>query len=158
SALLGLWSCAGVPGEKCDPASFQASCDGQALTRCAALPDGEAFQVTDTCGAGSVCDAAHGACGFCGDGIVSPGEACDPRDPQGGSSCETDCTAKGCGNGVLDADRDEECDEGASNGAPGNPCDATCHLASAGVPFCGDGNQDPGEECDDGNHQNGDSC
>ena len=50
-----------------------------------------------------------------------------------------------CGDGVQQAG--EQCDDGTSNGIPGDPCSATCTMASTG---CGDGVLESGEECDDG--------
>jgi cysteine-rich repeat protein len=60
---------------------------------------------------------------------------------------------------VVDAG--EECDNGASNGAAGDPCDASCHLVSSEPgpePRCGNGVVDSGEDCDDGNTKNEDGC
>jgi cysteine-rich repeat protein len=67
------------------------------------------------------------------------------------------CSVAVCGNGVVDFG--EACDDGGSNGAPGERCDATCHLVSAG-PLCGNGAVDAGEQCDDGasNGTPGDRC
>lgn len=50
-----------------------------------------------------------------------------------------------CGDGVQQAG--EQCDDGTSNGLPGDPCSATCAMAKTG---CGDGVIETGEECDDG--------
>src|SRR4030095_892009 len=64
-----------------------------------------------------------------------------------------------CGDGVIGAG--EECDSEASNGAPGDPCDASCHLVSSEPgpqPSCGDGVVGTGEECDDGNTKDEDGC
>jgi cysteine-rich repeat protein len=36
--------------------------------------------------------------------------------------------------------------------------DATCGLPPEELGFCSDGNQDPGEACDDGNAVSGDGC
>ncbi len=57
-----------------------------------------------------------------------------------------------CGDEVID--ENEECDDGASNSLAG-PCLPTCELAG-----CGDEIFQPGlgEECDDGNNNNGDNC
>jgi len=62
-----------------------------------------------------------------------------------------------CGNGVIEPDFEEECDEGAGNG-DASECSMTCRIAS-----CGDGLVQPGEDCDlgDDNSDNGectDSC
>ena len=55
-----------------------------------------------------------------------------------------------CGNGIVDAE--EECDEGGENTPT---CDKDCTYAE-----CGDGlsNIMAGEECDDGNYDDGDGC
>lgn len=48
----------------------------------------------------------------------------------------------------------EDCDEGAGNSAaPGATCRPDCSFAG-----CGDGIVDPGEDCDDGNFDETDSC
>src|SRR5262245_1100760 len=68
------------------------------------------------------------------------------------------CTSS-CGNGVVDAG--EQCDDGASNGTPGDKCDAKCHLVGGspgGAVVCGNGVLEPGEQCDDGNTEDGDGC
>ena len=36
-----------------------------------------------------------------------------------------------CGDGVLDADREEQCDEGANNGKPGSTCSIDCKTVTA---------------------------
>ena len=73
----------------------------------------------------------------CGDGIVSPGEECDPPS-QGpdGFQCDSSCHRSRCGNGIIDSG--EECDPPATG-----RCDQTCH-----VPTCGNRVVDPGEDCD----------
>lgn len=60
-----------------------------------------------------------------------------------------------CGDGVIDLDVGEECDDG--NQQNGDGCDQNCQL-EGNSPFCGNGLLDAGEECDDGNQQNGDGC
>lgn len=59
------------------------------------------------------------------------------------------CTAKTCGNGIMDPA--ELCDDG--NTLVGDGCRSNCTLER-----CGDGLQDPEEECDDGNASNEDGC
>jgi len=49
-----------------------------------------------------------------------------------------------CGNGVIEPDFDEECDDGAGNG-DASACSMTCRIAS-----CGDGLVQPDEDCDRG--------
>lgn len=100
---------------------------------------------------------------------MQAGEACD-----GGPGCSALCTEPRCGDGVLDLelgeacddggasvgctatcqlarcgdgllDLGEACDEGSANGAPGAACTAACEVER-----CGDGVLDPDEACDDG--------
>jgi len=114
----------------------------------------------------------EGPSGVCGDGIPgnSPGEECDdgdldpidtyytinPNDDDG--VCVIDffmdyvCMNNICGDGYLCGeavecgDGIEECDDG--NNINGDGCSFDCNLEGGG--FCGDGNKDPGEECDGG--------
>ena len=85
----------------------------------------------------------------CGDGELGFGETCD----DGGESetCDADCTAATCGDGVVNPSAGEACDDvGAST-----TCDADCTI-----PECGDGvlNSLTGEFCDDGNNLSFDGC
>ncbi|MEM7159696.1 MAG: DUF1554 domain-containing protein [Myxococcota bacterium] len=50
-----------------------------------------------------------------------------------------------CGDGVIDAELQEICDDGENNG-PGQACNANCELN-----VCGDGDPGPAEGCDEGN-------
>jgi len=59
--------------------------------------------------------------------------------------------AEKCGDGNLDVDLGEQCDDG--NTVDGDGCSSECILEK-----CGDGELDTGEECDDGNTQSGDGC
>jgi len=59
-----------------------------------------------------------------------------------------------CGNGVFNPECREECDAGAANSdTQPDACRIGCQLAR-----CGDGVQDSGEECDDGNLEPCDGC
>ncbi len=81
----------------------------------------------------------------CGNGIVEPGEQCDPPN---GTTCDANCQRiPTCGDGFVDAG--EECDP-----PNGTTCDANCQR----IPVCGDGFIDGSEECDDGNTTPGDGC
>lgn len=110
----------------------------------------------------------------CGDGRVAPSETCDP--PADGV-CTADCqwVLPNCGDGVVQSDEREECDDGndrAGDGChrcrlecgdnvvnplfgeqceppgttSGRPCDEACHW----VPVCGDGIFQPEKEGCDG--------
>jgi hypothetical protein len=75
----------------------------------------------------------------CGDGIVEPGEQCDPPRTGGdGLQCGPNCQLLTCGNFQID---------------PGEQCDPPqahiCSLTCQNVPAtCGDGILQVGEECD----------
>ena len=86
----------------------------------------------------------------CGNGSVDGDEECDDGNEEDGDACLSDCTANTCGDGIVNAD-DEECDDEGESEA----CDEDCTLSE-----CGDGtvNMVAGEECDDGNTDDGDGC
>ncbi len=102
------------------------------------------------------------------------------------NACRPPCKLPTCGDGVVDGDLDEFCDDGntinnddcsrqcelrdCGNGTieAGEDCDApspgTCPSGTCGVacecpvPVCGNGFEEPGEECDDGNTTPCDDC
>ena len=86
-------------------------------------------------------DDAYGGCTtacqwgpYCGDGIVqSPPESCDlgsqDTASHGTQGCTPGCQAPAyCGDGIVQTNEGEECDLGANNGMPMQPCDSMCHL------------------------------
>jgi len=82
--------------------------------------------------------------------------SCNPDPPDGQVTDPHGCRtiilpAPFCGDGVLDDDLGEECDDGPQN-ADDAPCTSDCNKAS-----CGDGHLQAGEECDDG-PQNADNA
>jgi len=121
---------------------------------------------------------------ICGNGVVDPGETCDPLGgqwPPNGNPCRETCTY--CGDGIPN--NGEQCDDGNANNndgctnicmlpvcgdsfiGPGETCDppgqpgpnqqqpGTCRETCK---YCGDGIVNNGEQCDDGNGVNGDGC
>lgn len=77
----------------------------------------------------------------CGDGIVDAGEACDERGPT--TTCDVDCTAVICGDGLRNVAAGETCDTIMDTLG----CDSDCSP-----PRCGDGHRNVDlEDCDDGN-------
>ena len=106
-------------------------------------------------------DDCEGGGSECGDNVIEPGEECDPPVP---NYCNEDCSlwqppTGQCGDGQVQAEMDEECDDG--NTENGDGCDEFCKfeaLCCEPSPCCCDGAQDPGEECDDGNDISGDGC
>jgi hypothetical protein len=79
---------------------------------------------TNTDGAHSTSSAVGGVLGkFCGDGVVTPPEACDPGEAGETATCDFDCTAAMCGDGTLNTTAGEECDP-----PDGTTCSAACKL------------------------------
>ena len=114
-------------------------------------------------------DSSGGPSTVCGDGMVEGDEDCD--DAGESATCNADCTAAACGDGVVNAAAGEVCDaggetpecdadctpaecgDGVVNSMAGETCDDegpsdTCNADCMAV-SCGDGYVDPGEECDD---------
>ncbi len=154
------------PGERCD--------DGNAI-------GGDGCDATCQSESGWVCRVPGQPCvPICGDGVVTEPESCDlggVLDP-GCVDCQlvpgytcgtTACARATCGNGTPEPG--EQCDDGDSNGlyfADGTGCSRSCTLEptcrdgsgynQACTTTCGDGNLEPGEDCDDGNLFDGDGC
>jgi cysteine-rich repeat protein len=108
-------------------------------------------------------DAAPDACrtncmpATCGDGVVDHDEQCDDGNLVGCDGCDADCHLEVgwlCGDGVVSADCEEECDDGPGNDDTlPNACRTDCRAA-----HCSDGVVDDGEPCDDGNLTSCDGC
>lgn len=91
-----------------------------------------------------------GAAAVCGDGLLDPDEQCDAGpDLDDEGPCTLDCTLAVCGDGKVHVGV-EACDLGVNNSDAYGGCGATCQRNA----FCGDGQLDPGEQCDAG-AQNG---
>ncbi|HJL23364.1 MAG TPA: hypothetical protein RMH80_14120, partial [Polyangiaceae bacterium LLY-WYZ-15_(1-7)] len=122
-----------------------AATDGGSGDEDAALPDA-AMDARVEADAGPP-DEDGGPPGYCGDGTIDEGEACDDGDANDDAApdaCRTDCTAPRCGDGVVDAA--EQCDTGpARSDLLADACRSDCRL-----PRCGDAIVDTGEACDQG--------
>lgn len=100
-------------------------------------------------GTGSVCTTSNGYRGvrncrsdcsgyrdcntnaYCGDNIVNGPEECDSGNDNSNSepnACREDCTVSECGDGVVDNERGEFCDDGDNNNGDG--CSASCSIQS----------------------------
>ncbi|HVU04221.1 MAG TPA: DUF4215 domain-containing protein [Polyangiaceae bacterium] len=87
---------------------------------------------------------------YCGDSLISNGEACDEGalNGSGYGHCSASCAlGPRCGDGIPN-DASEECDDGIDNGSTGSGCKIDCTKK------CGDGTVDATEECDDGKAEN----
>ncbi|MBK6919995.1 MAG: DUF4215 domain-containing protein [Deltaproteobacteria bacterium] len=142
------------PGEECDLGPANADY-GPCKSDCTNAYCGDGIP-----GPGEACDDANmindDACTntcmltSCGDGLVTGGELCDDGNTNDDDACPSNCQPASCGDGFVQAGV-EQCDEGAATGT----CDGDCTLVS-----CGDGtpNGNAGEQCDDGNGNDGDDC
>jgi cysteine-rich repeat protein len=93
----------------------------------------------------------------CGDGVQTPGEACDDGKNDGSyGGCTADCK-KGprCGDGMQQLPQ-EECDDG-KNLTPYSQTKSSCAPGCKLPSYCGDAKLDSlfGEECDDGTNAGG---
>jgi hypothetical protein len=78
---------------------------------------------------------------ICGDGIIDPGQTCDPpgpTEPPNGNPCRSDCTY--CGDGLVNGPPGpghETCDDGNSSNADDctNHCHGTIHRDPATIRF-----------------------
>src|SRR5512142_2003851 len=106
---------------------------------------------------------------------IEPGWSCTPASP-------SVCSAGQCGNGKVEAGEACDCGTDSSNlpsgctgpnglfNGDGTGCSKTCTkepicrgtdgngATHACTPTCGNGNIEPGEQCDDGNTVGGDGC
>lgn len=172
------WSCAGEPStcdgicgdgvqrgtEACDDGNSRndddcvfacqlAAC-GDGFVRTRGTPPFEQCEPPNT----ATCDAACAVIipPSCGDGVVQSGlgEECDDGNTNDRDDCVAGCRLPSCGDGYLHSSGTgpfEQCEPPNTD-----TCDATCQA----LPFCGDGILATalGEECDDGNGDNGDGC
>jgi fibro-slime domain-containing protein len=94
----------------------------------------------------------------CGDGIVAGTEQCDngannvpAASAYGPGICTTDCRlAPSCGDGVVEAQFGEQCDDGTNLATYGGTSSMVCGPGCQWAPYCGDGIVQPqlGEQCD----------
>ncbi len=89
----------------------------------------------------------------CGNGILEDGELCDDGNTENNDGCLADCTEASCGDGFVN-EGVEACDDGVNDGAYGG-CEVGCQALAA---FCGDGQVNGPEDCDDGNDDLADGC
>ncbi|WP_181198068.1 DUF4215 domain-containing protein [Enhygromyxa salina] len=134
-------------GDECTNACTSAVCgDGAVQAGVEECDDGNDIS-TDDCT--TDCVAAT-----CGDGIIWEGnEECDDGNDVSTDDCTADCAAASCGDAYV-WEGNEACDDGVNDGMYGG-CEMDCQALAA---YCGDGNVDMMEECDDGNDIDDDGC
>lgn len=123
-----------VAGEACDDGNAD-NLDG-CLNTCSVPTCGDGFVHTgngEACDAGAAnADTPDADCRTncqpqrCGDGIRDTVEVCDDGNVMSSDGCSGDCkSAEVCGNGYVDATRDEQCDSGVA-GLGGDGCSSQC--------------------------------
>ncbi len=127
--------------ESCTGTSADCPADAFAGTGTVCRPAAGDCDVADNCDGNGGCDADAKSSDVCRDstGSCDPGEACDGV----GDHCPADVVIVDCSGDTIDG-----C---CAPGCNAND-DADC------VPECGNGVQEEGEECDDGNADETDSC
>ncbi len=160
---------------RCRECAFdEATCDKGTCGDCIVAPRaGEVCEATDlagrTCaslgftrgvlrcasGCGSF-DTTGCVKGFCGDGVIDPGEQCDAGAANAdlpNAACRSNCSTPRCGDGLRDDVRGEQCDDGNARNDDG--CLTDCIRATCGdgvvcsVPGCATGPGGGPEQCDE---------
>ena len=118
-----VWSC--HEDAECDDGD---ACNGTQACAIAAggmaCAGGEPLADGSPCGGGGYCLGQRCTQPDCGDGVIEPGETCDP--PSG--PCNASCQLVVCGDGALVLP-EEECDD--ANLLPLDGCDASCRYEVA---------------------------
>jgi len=81
-----------------------------------------------------VCERTPSFPSLCGDGDLNNTEACDDMGQT--SRCDADCTFVACGDGVVNEDAGEECDD--NDTVDTDACDAECHSTGLVAWFVAD--------------------
>ncbi|HEX2882073.1 MAG TPA: DUF4215 domain-containing protein, partial [Polyangiaceae bacterium] len=138
-------ACVPLAGDGCSSLCALEICgNGNPQDPLASLDPGETCDDGNTT-SGDGCSNTCQIEAYCGNGVVNPGEQCDP--PPGnnvsGDGCSSTCQLESvCGNGVVSGI--EQCDDG--NVANGDGCSSTCRTEAV----CGNGILQGTEQCDDG--------
>lgn len=150
-ALLSQSGCASPSAVQCSdgrtcPAGY--SCDESSnscvlssrLKACADRPEGDECSFDGRTGH---CEAGMCEVPPCGDGIIAADEVCDDGNNSSGDGCSSTCDSKEvCGNGIIDVDVGETCDDGLPEGSlesddlqsgallSGDGCSSRCRIES----------------------------
>lgn len=156
----GLWT-VGFPFQSFDPVtvrmiSYRDGAQVETHDVVTALPGAEFLGLEDANGFDEVDILAVGAanhCVFmdsvsfirsCGNFVIDPWETCDDNAGYNSMTCDYDCTAPSCGDGVLNEIAGEGCEESSDT--------FDCNAGNCSFSVCGDAyhNTASGEACDEG--------
>jgi len=100
--------------------------------------------------------------GPCGNGVVNYGETCDDNNTVDGDGCSASCQVEfgnlprlGCGDGICSKVSGENAENCAADCSIDFPFDIPGRTLDG---ICGNGDVEPGEQCDDGDNEDGDGC
>ncbi|MDH5716307.1 MAG: DUF4215 domain-containing protein [Spirochaetia bacterium] len=140
-------------GEQCDDSGESANCNNNCTTRTCgdSIVNAIAGEACDdggtVAGDGCAADCTIEIPAYCGNGVTDTGEACDDNGES--ATCNSNCTARSCGDFIVNATAGEQCDDGGT--VAGDGCDSNCIIE---IPeYCGNGIVDAGESCDDSGTQ-----
>lgn len=116
----------------------------------------EECSVDEDCATGFCLSGRCAETPLCGNGTADANEECDDGNRRDADGCNAACRREtgSCGDGIVEALFDEQCEPSLHDPSLPFQCDPqTCRYTSQ---FCGNGNVNPGEQCDLGT-QNSDN-
>jgi hypothetical protein len=107
-------------GQRCE----QGFCGGPPNTTSESGTSSSSGASTESSGTDSTAAESTGPLPGCGNGVLEPGEDCDPGSSSDEIDCDYDCTVVMCGDGYPNLVAGEECDDG--NDALVDDCTLEC--------------------------------